>query len=93
MGSKGTLELDPATDYYEHRLYVERGKEREERKIQAQNQFALEMDHLSGCVMENKQPKTPGEEGLQDVRLMTAIYQAAETGRTIKLSQTPTQKR
>ncbi|HEY9781157.1 MAG TPA: Gfo/Idh/MocA family oxidoreductase [Leptolyngbyaceae cyanobacterium] len=90
MGSKGTLELDPATDYYEHRLYVERGKEREERKIQAQNQFALEMDHLSGCVMENKQPKTPGEEGLQDVRLMTAIYQAAETGRTIKLSQTPT---
>ena len=86
MGSKGTLELDPATDYYEHRLYVQRGKVREERKIQEQNQFALEMDHLSECVMENKQPKTPGEEGLQDVRLMTAIYQAAETGRTIKLS-------
>lgn len=86
MGSKGNLELDPATDYNEHRLYVQQGKVREERKIQPQNQFALEMDHLSECVMENKQPKTPGEEGLQDVRLMTAIYQAAETNRTIKLS-------
>ena len=40
-------------DYYEHRLYVEQGKVREERKIQAQNQFALEMDHLSECVMQN----------------------------------------
>lgn len=86
MGSKGTLELDPATDYYEHRLYVEQGEVREERNIQPQNQFALEMDHLSECVMQNRQPKTPGEEGLQDVRLMTAIYEAAQTGRTIKLS-------
>lgn len=86
FGSKGTLELDPATDYYEHRLYVERGDVREERNIQPQNQFALEMDHLSECVIQNQPPKTPGEEGLQDVRLMTAIYEAAKTGRTIKLS-------
>jgi predicted dehydrogenase len=93
FGSDGTLELNPATDYYQHRLYVEKGKVREERNIEEQNQFALEIDHLSECVMENKQPKTPGEEGLQDVRLMKAIYQAAETGRTIKLSQTANPRR
>lgn len=85
FGSDSTLELDPATDYYQHRLYIERGQVREEQNIEEQNQFALEIDRLSECVMENKQPKTPGEEGLQDVRLMQAIYQAAETGRTIKV--------
>ncbi len=86
MGSKGTLELDPATDYYQHHLYVEQGKVREERNIPPQNSFALEMDHLSECVMQNQPPKTPGEEGLQDIRLMTAIYEAAQKSRTIKLS-------
>lgn len=86
FGSNGTLELDPATDYYRHQLTVEREKVREERKIQEQNQFALEMDHLSESVMQNQQPKTPGEEGLQDVRLMLAIYEAARTGRTISVN-------
>lgn len=94
FGADGTLELAPATDYYQHRLYVERQQVREERNIQEQNQFALEMDHLSECVMENKQPKTPGEEGLQDVKLMTAIYKAAQTGQRLKLPPTqPTWRR
>lgn len=88
FGADGTLELDPATDYYRHRLYVERDKVREERNIEEKNQFALEIDHLSECVMQNKQPKTPGEEGLQDVKLIQTIYEAARTGRTIKLPPT-----
>ena len=33
----------------------------------------------------NKQPKTPGVEGLQDVKLMGLIYEAARTGKTIKV--------
>ncbi len=28
------------------------------------NHLALEMDHMSGCVMQNKEPITPGEESL-----------------------------
>jgi predicted dehydrogenase len=43
------------------------------------------MDHLSESIMNNKQPKTPGEEGLQDIKLMQLIYEAARTGRTIKV--------
>jgi hypothetical protein len=30
-------------------------------------------------------PKTPGEEGLQGVRLMQAVYEAARTGNAVKL--------
>lgn len=85
FGEKGWLELDPATDYYKHRLVVGREQTREEMKLQEKNQFALEIDHLSECVMQNKQPKTPGAEGLQDVKLMQLIYEAAQTGKTIKV--------
>ena len=98
LGDKAWLELDPATDYYKHRMTIGRKNEQaseenktapqflvEEQQIQEGNQFAAEMDHLSECVQENKQPKTPGEEGLQDVRLMQTIYQAARESRTIKL--------
>jgi hypothetical protein len=30
-------------------------------------------------------PKTPGQEGLQDVHLMRAIYEAARLGKAVKL--------
>ncbi len=86
FGADAVLELDPATDYYRHRLMIKRKSGSEEMNIPEQNQFALEMDHLSQSIMENKQPKTPGEEGLQDVRLMNLIYEAARTGRTIKVN-------
>lgn len=85
FGSEAVLELDPATDYYQHRLFIKRKNGTEERNIEEKNQFSLEMDHLSESIMQNKQPKTPGEEGLQDVRLMQLIYQAARTGKTIKV--------
>ncbi|MHC5730550.1 MAG: Gfo/Idh/MocA family oxidoreductase, partial [Nostoc sp.] len=47
--------------------------------------FALEIDHMADCVIQNKQPHTPGEEGLQDQKLLTLIYEAAQTGKTIAL--------
>jgi predicted dehydrogenase len=35
--------------------------------------------------MQNKQPLTPGEEGLRDLTIMAGIYEAAKTGKTVKL--------
>jgi predicted dehydrogenase len=43
------------------------------------------MDHFSDCVLNNKTPKTPGEEGLRDVRIMMAIYDSARTGKTVRV--------
>ena len=57
----------------------------EERMLDAKNQFAIEMDHMADCVQNDKTPFTPGEEGLQDHRVMAAIYEAAHNGRTVKL--------
>ena len=37
------------------------------------------------CVMDGKEPLTPGEEGLRDLKLMMAIYEAARSGKTVKV--------
>ncbi len=47
--------------------------------------FMLEMDDFSRCILENRQSKVAGEEGLRDVQIMMATYEAARTGRAVKL--------
>jgi predicted dehydrogenase len=49
------------------------------------NQFAAEMDNFAQCIMNNQPTTVPGEEGLRDVRIMMAIYQAARTGQRVDL--------
>ncbi len=46
----------------------------------------LEIDHMSQCVKADREPHTPGEEGLQDQRIIEAIYASAANGRMVKLS-------
>jgi pimeloyl-ACP methyl ester carboxylesterase len=58
----------------------------ENHKLQEKNQFALMMDHMAECVRQNKEPKTPGEEGLRDVYYIERIYEAARAGRVVKVS-------
>ena len=85
VATKGWFELEPATGYSGLRMRVRRGNATEERDLPVRDHFALEMDHMSECVMENKEPLTPGEEGLRDLRLMMAIYEAAKSGQTVKV--------
>jgi predicted dehydrogenase len=49
------------------------------------DQFALEIDHMSLCVHRDLNPHTPGEEGLQDIWIIEAIYESAKTAKTVKL--------
>jgi predicted dehydrogenase len=85
MGTQGRLILDPATWYTCLRMYIERNEILGERKIEPKNHFASEMDHMSDGVMQNKEPLTPGEEGLRDIAIIQKIYEAAQTGNTVKL--------
>jgi predicted dehydrogenase len=82
--SEGWLEMDPATAYSGLRMRVHHGNAIEEKDLPVVDHFAAEMEHMSSCVMENKEPLTPGEEGLRDLAIMKAIYQAANTGTTVK---------
>ena len=85
IGTEGWFELDPATVYDGLRLKVSRRNITEEVVLPIRDHFALEMDHMSDCVMQNKEPLTPGEEGLRDLKIMMAIYEAARTNKTVTL--------
>ena len=82
---RGSFELDPASSYTGLRMRVFRGGNIEERTMPQRDHFALEMDHFSASIMNNTDPLTPGEEGLKDLKVMMAIYEAARGGRTIRL--------
>ena len=83
--TNGWYEMDPATIYDGLRLYVHRNNLSEEVNLPAKDHFTLEMDHMSDCVMNNQEPLTPGEEGLRDMKLIAAIYEAARTNKTLKV--------
>jgi len=85
LAVKGYFELDPAMSYSGLRMRVFQNNALTERFLPQINHFAAEMDHMSECVMENKDPLTPGEEGLRDLKIMTAIYEAARSRKTVTL--------
>jgi predicted dehydrogenase len=49
------------------------------------DQFAAEMDDFAQCILNNRPTKVSGEEGLRDLKIMMAIYEAARTGKTLSL--------
>jgi len=85
LGTEATATLDPGTEYRGNRLRLRREQEVTELPASGQEQFSAEIDHMSECILGDRAPRTPGEEGLRDVRLMRAIYAAAEAGRWLTL--------
>jgi len=89
MGSKGRVELEPATRYDGNRLWT--GRDGREQEITpppgpGKTQFAAQLDHLSQCVIDGREPIVSGEEGLRDLRIVEAIYRSAREGKTIRLT-------
>lgn len=90
-GDEGWAELDPAFGYTGLKLRTSTAQDGHdvvsEPSIEAADQFAVEMDHMAFCVRNNVQPHTPGEEGLQDLRIIEAIYESARTGKSVSLAE------
>lgn len=86
-GDRGWIDLEPATGYSGQTMRTKIG-DREEKVTPpgaGSNQFAAQLDHMSQCVLTGREPITPGEEGLRDLKLMEAIYRSAKEGRTIRV--------
>ena len=86
---RGWLDMDPAFSYHglKMRINEARGMANVTHDVAfpAKSHFALEMDHLAECIQQGRRTHTPGEEGLQDMRIIEAIYQAAREGKPVDL--------
>ena len=85
----GWFAMDPAYSYRGLRMSLShaqgKAEQHEELNLAPKNQFATELDHFADCILRSRTPFTPGEEGLQDQRIMAAIYESARSGRTVNL--------
>ena len=55
------------------------------KRIGKRDQFAAELLYFSDCVLKNREPEPSGEEGMQDVRIVQALYESAETGKAVAI--------
>jgi predicted dehydrogenase len=82
LAERGWFALDPGFNYGGIRGTRSDGRAIEHPDI---DQFAAEMDDFAECVSSGKPTRVPGEEGLRDVKIMTAIYEAARSGKSVDL--------
>ncbi|MDR3727718.1 MAG: Gfo/Idh/MocA family oxidoreductase [Terracidiphilus sp.] len=78
-GSKGWLEVDQAFSYSGLRLRAEfSGTKLDElNPARDPSHFQAEAEHFSHCIQNGLEAKSPGEEGLRDMRYITEIYRSA----------------
>ena len=86
VGTKGNLHADPAYEYAEGLEYTLTRNGRKTRKsVAKQDQFAPELVYFSDCILKDRQPEPSGEEGMQDVRIVQALYKSAASGSPVAL--------
>ncbi|CAN5130062.1 Gfo/Idh/MocA family oxidoreductase [soil metagenome] len=82
--------MDPAFAYQDLKIEISTPGNEENFPvpiIEKTNQFANILDHMSSCILNDHEPKTPGEEGLKDLKIIEAIYQAAKEERVVRIQQ------
>lgn len=50
------------------------------------NQQAAQMDDFADCVLTGRKTPVPGEMGRRDLKIITAIYEAAKTGKRVRIT-------
>ena len=86
VGTKGHVHADPAYEYAEGLSYtVTIDGKATRKKAGKRDQFAPELLYFSDCILNDRMPEPSGEEGMQDVRIVEALYKSARTGKAVSL--------
>jgi predicted dehydrogenase len=86
VGTKGQLHVNPAYEYaegLEYELTVD--DKTTKKRIGKHDQFAPELLYFSDCILNDRTPEPSGEEGMQDVRIVEALYRSARTGKAVAI--------
>ena len=85
-GEDGAIRL---TNAYQHdvatSLEITRRGQVETLTFEPTDLFAAELSYFSTCILQDREPEPSGLQGLQDVRLVEAIYRSARDGRPVTL--------
>jgi predicted dehydrogenase len=88
VGTKGALRVDPAYEFsasLKHTITLN-GKTRE-RTFPKRDQFAPELLYFSDCILKDKEPEPSGQEGINDVRIIRALYRSIEAEQPIRIGK------
>ena len=86
VGTKGELRADPAYEYAEGLEFTLTVNGKRTRKtLPKRDQFAPELLYFSDCIIKDRSPEPSGEEGMQDVRIVQALYESARIGRPVRM--------
>lgn len=82
-GEKGFAEMQPSTGYGPIKGRTHQG----ELTHPHVTHQTVQMDEMASIIFQNKKPVVPvdGEEGLKDLKIIDAIYEAVSTGRRVEL--------
>ncbi|MBG89971.1 MAG: glucose-fructose oxidoreductase [Verrucomicrobiales bacterium] len=81
-GDTGWGELSPCYTYFrDNRLRTHEGAV----QLEQIDHFASQMDHFAEACRGETELYFPGEMGMRDVKIMTAIYESVRSGRSVKI--------
>jgi glucose-fructose oxidoreductase len=84
VGTRGSLRMEPAYEYAEGLTYeLTVGARKRRRKFAKRDQFASELLYFSDCILQGRDVEPSGEEGLVDVRVIEALHESMESGRSV----------
>jgi len=89
-GDKGWAALNPAFAFEEERrLFGKIQGKWFEKRFSVIDEFVLELDAFSDCILKKRNPEPDGMEGLRDMATIEAIYRSARESRTIAVEEAP----
>lgn len=91
VGTAGDILVEPAYEYVDELKYTinRKGQKPEEKTTPKSDQFAPELNHFSECILNDTEPRPNGHEGLADLRVIEALIESAETGKSVSVEKTP----
>ena len=85
-GTEGTVRVEPAFyPWNDRRLHVSHGGSDVEIAFDQVDQMEEEFEYFAHCLLTGTDPYPDGTHGLVDVETITAVYESAESGRTVEL--------